>query len=77
MNLVFYILRRLAISIPILLIGSFLVFVMVAGAGDPLAELRTQPNISQESVDAIARELGLDKPLIPQVLRLARWIRHG
>ena len=66
MNLVFYILRRLAISIPILLIGSFLVFVMVAGAGDPLAELRTQSNISQESVDAIARELGLDKPLIPR-----------
>src|SRR5690606_41723350 len=47
LNLVFYILRRLAISIPILLIGSFLVFVMVAGAGDPLAELRTQPKIGR------------------------------
>ncbi|MEU3273439.1 ABC transporter permease [Saccharomonospora sp. NPDC006951] len=72
MNLVFYILRRLAISVPILIIGSFLVFLMVAGAGDPLAEIRNQPNINPESVAAIAHQLGLDKPLIP---RYWDWLR--
>ncbi|MFC4000369.1 ABC transporter permease [Prauserella oleivorans] len=66
MNLVVYILRRLAISIPILLVGSFLVFVMVAAAGDPLAEIRNQPNINPESVAALAHELGLDKGIVPR-----------
>lgn len=66
MNLVFYILRRLAISIPILFIGSFLVFLMVAGAGDPLAEIRNQPNINPESIAALSHQLGLDKPLVPR-----------
>ncbi|PXY21100.1 ABC transporter permease [Prauserella muralis] len=66
MNLVFYILRRLAISVPILFIGSFLVFLMVAGAGDPLAEIRNQPNINPESIAALSHQLGLDKPLVPR-----------
>ncbi|RZQ63590.1 ABC transporter permease [Amycolatopsis suaedae] len=66
MNLVLYILRRLAIAIPILLIATFLCFLMVAGAGDPLGELRTNPNMSQEAIDAYARAIGLDKALVPR-----------
>ncbi|WP_020670487.1 ABC transporter permease [Amycolatopsis nigrescens] len=71
MNLVLYILRRVAISIPILLLATFLCFLMVAGAGDPLAELKSQPNISPESVAAIAHQLGVDQPLIP---RYFNWL---
>ncbi|WP_158888698.1 ABC transporter permease [Amycolatopsis anabasis] len=64
MNLVYYVLRRVAISIPILLIGSFALYLMVAGAGDPLAELRSQPNVSPAAIAATAHELGLDKGLL-------------
>lgn len=64
MNLLFYVLRRVAISIPILLIGTFLAYLMVAGAGDPLAEMRMRPDVSPETLAAAARELGLDKPLL-------------
>ena len=35
----FFIVRRLLISIPILLASSFLVFCLVTISGDPLAEL--------------------------------------
>jgi peptide/nickel transport system permease protein len=66
LNLVLYVLRRVAISIPILLIGTFGVFLMVAGAGDPLAELYSLPGVSPEAIAATAHELGLDKPLVPR-----------
>lgn len=64
MNLLFYALRRVAISIPILLIGTFLAYLMVAGAGDPLAEMRIRPDVNPEVLAAAARELGLDKPIV-------------
>lgn len=73
MNLVLYTLRRLAISIPVLLVGTFLVFIMVAATGDPLAELRGRPNINQEAVAQTARQLGLDKPIIE---RYFYWLWH-
>ncbi|OLT42063.1 peptide ABC transporter permease [Saccharomonospora sp. CUA-673] len=66
MNLVVYILRRLAISIPILFIGTFLVFCMVAAAGDPLGEIRTQPGVSQEAIDNLETQLGLDQGIVPR-----------
>ncbi|GAB2992593.1 ABC transporter permease [Amycolatopsis acidiphila] len=73
MNLVIYILRRLAISIPVLFVGTFLVFVMVAATGDPLAELRGRPNVNPEAIAETARQLGLDMPLIP---RYFHWLGH-
>jgi peptide/nickel transport system permease protein len=66
LNLVIYILRRLAISIPVLLVGTFLCFVMVAGTGDPLGELRQNPQISKEALAATAAKLGLDQGIIPR-----------
>lgn len=66
MNLVLYILRRLAVSIPILLIATFLCFLMVAGAGDPLAQLYSLPGVNPEAIERTAHELGLDKDLVPR-----------
>jgi peptide/nickel transport system permease protein len=71
LNLLIYIVRRLAISIPVLLVGTFLVFVMVAAAGDPLGELKGRPNVNPEAIAATARQLGLDQPLIP---RYFHWL---
>lgn len=73
MNLVFYILRRLAISIPVLLVGTFLSFFMVAGTGDPLGELKSNPAISKVSLAETAHRLGLDQGIVP---RYFTWLGH-
>ena len=73
MNLVIYILRRLAISIPVLLVGTFLSFVMVGATGDPLGELRNNPQMSKEAVDALAHKMGLDQGVVP---RYFSWLGH-
>lgn len=64
LNLTLYILRRATISVPVLLVGSFLTFLLVAGLGDPLAELRTQPGTDAEAIAALSHQLGLDKPVV-------------
>ena len=68
-----YIIRRLLISVPILLIGSFLCYVLVATAGNPLADLRARPGATEEQVQQVARELGLDRPVIA---RYWDWLIH-
>jgi peptide/nickel transport system permease protein len=59
-----YVARRLAYSIPVLLIASFLLFAFVRVTFDPTARLR-----SSRDVHAVERErvrLGLDKPIVVQ-----------
>src|SRR3979490_152229 len=73
LNLVIYVLRRLAISIPVLLVGTFLSFFMVAGTGDPLGELRSNPAISKVSLAETAHRLGLDQGIVP---RYFTWLGH-
>jgi peptide/nickel transport system permease protein len=59
-----YIARRLLISVPILLLSSVLVFLMVAGSGDPLAELKGRnPPVPPQVIEAREKRLGLDQPL--------------
>jgi peptide/nickel transport system permease protein len=72
-----FILRRLAISIPILIVASFLVFVLVAAAGDPLAELRANPRISDEVVRVRERELQLDEPIVVRYKSWATGVVRG
>ncbi|EWM13982.1 ABC dipeptide/oligopeptide/nickel transporter permease component [Kutzneria sp. 744] len=52
------------ISIPILLIGSFLVFILVASAGDPLAGLRTKPGVTAQQIHSLSVQLGLDHSIL-------------
>ncbi|MEC3980133.1 ABC transporter permease, partial [Amycolatopsis sp. H20-H5] len=73
MNVLIYVLRRLAISIPVLLVGTFLCFLMVSATGDPLTELRGRPGVNQASIDATAHQLGLDQGLVP---RYFTWLGH-
>src|SRR5829696_5332659 len=59
-----FIIRRLLIAIPLVLLSSVLVFLLVANAGDPLAELKGRnPPVPQQVIENRERELGLDKPL--------------
>ena len=58
-----YALRRLLYSIVVLFAASFLVFTMVSVSGDPLAQLRITPNLSEQSVQNIVDRKHLDDPI--------------
>lgn len=62
--MVSYVLRRFLVSIPVLLVASFLAYIMVATAGDPLAELRSRPGTSPSVIADTERALGLDQPVV-------------
>jgi peptide/nickel transport system permease protein len=69
-----FIVRRLLIAIPLVLLSSVLVFLLVANSGDPLADLRARnPPVSPQVIAERERELLLDKPL-PQ--RYATWLTN-
>jgi peptide/nickel transport system permease protein len=69
-----FIVRRLLVAIPLVLLSSVLVFVLVANSGDPLAELRGRnPPVPPQVIEAREHELGLDKPM-PQ--RYVSWLTN-
>lgn len=61
-----YALRRLLISIPIIFVATFLIFGAVSATGDPLQDLRQQPNITQAQIDFVRESRGLDEPFYVQ-----------
>lgn len=64
------VLNRVLVAIPLILASTLLIFLAVSVAGDPLDRYR-QPNVPQSTLDAKARELGLDQPLLE---RYWHWI---
>lgn len=73
-----YVLRRLLIAVPTLLIISFVVFAILAIApGDPMAQFAANPAVPPEVREGIRRSLGLDQPW---PVRYVKWIfaaAHG
>ncbi len=58
-----YILRRLLIAIPTLLVISFVIFAVLALApGDPMSQFARNPSVPEEVRENIRRSLGLDRP---------------
>jgi len=67
-----YLIRRLLLSIPTLIVISALIFTILALApGDPMAAFATDPSMSEEVRQNIRRALGLDAPLY---VRYVKWI---
>lgn len=67
-----FLLRRIAISIPLLLVISMIIFGILALApGDPMAEFATDPSVSAEVRQNIRQSLGLDEPL---PVRYVKWV---
>ncbi|HEX2701527.1 MAG TPA: ABC transporter permease [Acidimicrobiales bacterium] len=65
-------LRRLAVSIPVVIASSFIVFMLVATAGgDPLGDLKLRPGVSEATIRVREKQLGLDKPVLE---RYADWV---
>ena len=62
-----YIFKRILQTIPLLFLVSIISFFLIRIAPvDPLAELRLNPSITQETLDYETQRLGLDKPVIVQ-----------
>jgi len=55
-----YVARRVLYSIPVLLVSSFLSFTFVSLAGDPLANLRQNPRVSQLTLHLLVHKYHLD-----------------
>ncbi|MEN9935443.1 MAG: hypothetical protein RLZZ387_2022 [Chloroflexota bacterium] len=67
-----YILRRLLIAVPTLLVISFVIFAILSLApGDPLAQFALNPAIPESVRENIRRQFGLDQPW---PVRYVRWL---
>jgi peptide/nickel transport system permease protein len=66
-----YVVRRFFHTIPVLAISSFLSFVFVSLAGDPLGQLRQNPRMSQVTLRHLQGQFHLDEP-IP--VRYVHWV---
>jgi peptide/nickel transport system permease protein len=67
-----YVARRLLYSIPVLVVSSFLSFTFVSLAGDPRANLRANPAVSQLTLNNLIHKYHLDAS-IPE--RYWYWIQ--
>lgn len=70
--MVTYVLRRLALAIPIAVVATFVVFLMVSFSGDPLADLKAAtPPPSPRVIELEEQRLHLDQPLL---VRYGNWL---
>ena len=73
MNLFKYILKRILQVIPLLILVSLISFFIIRlSPVDPLAELRLNPSISQETLSKEMKRLKLDKPIY---IQYASWVK--
>ncbi len=78
MQILIYILKRILQSIPLLIIVSIISFFIIRlSPVDPLAELRLNPSVSQETLEKETQRLGLDKPIIVQYGKWAKSFIKG
>lgn len=78
MQILKYILKRILQSIPLLIIVSLISFFIIRlSPVDPLADLRLNPSVSQETLEKETQRLGLDKPIIIQYGKWAKSFIKG
>ena len=78
MDILKYILKRILQTIPLLIIVSLISFFIIRlSPVDPLAELRLNPSVSQETLQKETQRLGLDKPVIVQYGKWAKSFIQG
>lgn len=66
-----YAVRRLLGAIPIVVLATLLVFALVSAMGDPLAEMKRRPNVSEETIQRRTEAMHLDQPALVQY---GRWL---
>jgi peptide/nickel transport system permease protein len=68
-----FLIRRVLAGVLTLLVASFLLFLLVAVSGNPLASLMANPHVAPATIAAARRELGLNEPLL---VRYWDWLTH-
>ena len=63
-----YILRRLLQAVPLLLIITFVLFILTNNIGDPMATLGGRQRIRAADRERLMRQFGLDQPVMVQYL---------
>jgi peptide/nickel transport system permease protein len=56
-----FVLRRLVVAIPVVILATLTVFLLVSARGDPLRDLRHRPSVSQQTIRNLEHEYHLDK----------------
>jgi peptide/nickel transport system permease protein len=56
-----FVLRRLVVAIPVVLLATLVVFLLVSARGDPLRDFRRRPTVSQQTIRNLEQEYHLDK----------------
>jgi peptide/nickel transport system permease protein len=69
-----YVIRRLLYSVVVLIAASFIIFTFVSISGDPLAYLRMQPNVSQQTLQNITERHHLDENVL---VRYGYWVKDA
>jgi peptide/nickel transport system permease protein len=69
-----YIFRRIILSIPVLVLATFLIFVFVSLSSNPLAQLYQNPHMTKTELRSIAHAKGLDQPVIE---RYWVWVKEA
>lgn len=67
-----YAVRKLLVSVLVLLLASMVIFGLVRLAGDPLAQLRQNPRVDGDDIERISAIYGLDEPVTVQYVI---WMR--
>jgi peptide/nickel transport system permease protein len=66
-----YVVRRVLSTVPLLIVGTFIIYTLTALSANPLDALATCQNCGPEAFDAIIEEYNLDQP-IP--VRYGNWV---
>jgi len=74
-----FIIRRFLIAIPLVIVSSFLVFIMVASSGtpQPLENARLRPNPNPAQIRVLELRYHLDKPLVTRYWLWLKDAAHG
>lgn len=73
-----YILRRLAVAAPMLIVATFIMFILTSLSGDPLAAIKEQqPPPSEEMVRQLEHQFYLDQPLLQRYVTWLTGVLHG
>ncbi len=73
MDVARFVLRRLLVSVPVLIVASFIVFVIAANMGNPLANLLINPKTPKSTILAQRARLHLNDSVFQ---RYGIWISH-
>lgn len=73
-----YTLRRFVVAIPIIVVSTFIVFLLVSLSGDPLSDLRHRnPPVPQSTIRLEQHRLHLDQPLLQRYGTWVTGLAHG